>query len=55
LPSRISIQKLQENKLEDSELKTAKALFELSDINTKEIVEADDGYSGDTDPPFRAY
>ena len=42
LPSRISIQKLQENKLEDNELKTAKALFELSDINTKEIVEADD-------------
>lgn len=42
LPSRISIQKLEQNKLEDSEYKTAKALFELSDINTKELIESDD-------------
>lgn len=42
LPSRISIQKLEQNKLEDSEYKTAKALFELSDINTKELIEAED-------------
>lgn len=42
LPSRISIQKLEQNQLEDSEYKTAKALFELSDINTKELIEAED-------------
>lgn len=40
LPSRISIQKLEQNKLQDSEYKTAKALFELSDINTKELIES---------------
>ncbi|MBN2881810.1 AAA family ATPase [Candidatus Woesearchaeota archaeon] len=42
LPSRISIQKLEQNQLEDSEYKTAKALFELSDINTKELIESED-------------
>lgn len=42
LPSRISIQKLEKSQLEDSEYKTAKALFELSDINTKELIEAED-------------
>ncbi|ULQ57137.1 AAA family ATPase [Flavihumibacter rivuli] len=41
LPSRISIEKLNENNLEDEELKTAKALFELADINTDELVSAD--------------
>jgi predicted ATP-dependent endonuclease of OLD family len=38
LPSRISIEKLQQNKLEDNEYKTAKALFELADINTAELL-----------------
>ncbi|WP_417602547.1 AAA family ATPase [Owenweeksia hongkongensis] len=42
LPSRISIQKLEQSKLEDSEYKTAKALFELSDINTNELIESED-------------
>lgn len=42
LPSRISIQKLEQNQLEDSEYKTAKAFFELSDINIKELIEAED-------------
>ena len=42
LPSRISIQKLEQSELEDSEYKTAKALFELSDINTTELLEAED-------------
>lgn len=42
LPSRISIQKLEKNQLEDNEYKTAKALFELSDINTKELIESED-------------
>ncbi len=42
LPSRISIEKLQENNLEEYQLKTAKALFELADINTEEILESDD-------------
>ncbi len=41
LPSRISIEKLQEAKLDDEELKTAKALFELADINVDEIIDAD--------------
>lgn len=42
LPSRISIQKLEKNQLQDSEYKTAKALFELSDINTKELIESEE-------------
>lgn len=42
LPSRISIEKLQQNKLEDNEYKTAKALFELADINTAELLKAND-------------
>ncbi|KXH79701.1 AAA family ATPase [Chryseobacterium kwangjuense] len=41
LPSRISIEKLEGNELTDNEFKTAKAFFELADINTKEILEAD--------------
>lgn len=40
LPSRISIEKLENSNLD--ELKTAKALFELADINTSEILESDD-------------
>lgn len=42
LPSRISIEKLQNDQLESEELKTAKALFELAEINIKELVESDD-------------
>jgi predicted ATP-dependent endonuclease of OLD family len=42
LPSRISIEKLQSEDLESNELKTAKALFELADINIDEIIHADD-------------
>lgn len=42
LPSRISIEKLENSNLDDSELKTAKALFELADINTSEILKSDD-------------
>ena len=42
LPSRISIQKLESNELEENEYKTARALFELADINTKELIESDD-------------
>lgn len=41
LPSRISIEKLNEDDLKEEELKTARALFELADINTDEIVNAD--------------
>jgi predicted ATP-dependent endonuclease of OLD family len=41
LPSRISIEKLQNNQLADNEYKTAKALFELADINIEEILKAD--------------
>lgn len=41
LPSRISIEKLNDENLTDEELKTAKALFELADINTDEIISAD--------------
>jgi len=40
LPSRISIEKLNAKSLEDKEYKTAKALFELADINTDDIVKA---------------
>lgn len=42
LPSRISIENLQQGNLKASELKTAKALFDLADINTAEILKADD-------------
>lgn len=42
LPSRISIEKLEEDDLPDEELKTARALFELADINTNEILESDE-------------
>lgn len=41
LPSRISIEKLNSQALEENEYKTAKALFELADIDTAEIIEAD--------------
>lgn len=43
LPSRISIEKLNSDSIEsdENEYKTAKALFELADINTEEILEAD--------------
>ncbi len=42
LPSRISIEKLQNESLELDELKTAKALFELADVNIGELIEADE-------------
>lgn len=40
LPSRISIEKLNDQNLSDNEYKTAKALFELSDINIDDIVKS---------------
>lgn len=42
LPSRISIEKLQQNNLEEEQNKTAKALFELADINIDELIHSDD-------------
>lgn len=42
LPSRVSIEKLMSNSLEEDELKTAKALFELADIDVDEVIKADD-------------
>lgn len=42
LPSRISIEDLQAEKLQSEELKTAKALFDLADINIDELVNSDD-------------
>lgn len=42
LPSRISIENLQQEDLKLDELKTAKALFELADINVDEIVNTDE-------------
>lgn len=42
LPSRISIEKLQSNNLESEELKTAKALFDLAEINIEELLKAND-------------
>ena len=42
LPSRISIEKLQNETLELDELKTAKALFELADVNIDELIKADE-------------
>lgn len=41
LPSRISIEMLQEDELKGEELKTAKALFDLADINVDELLSAD--------------
>lgn len=38
LPSRISIEKLKAKKLEETEYKTAKALFDLANINPDEII-----------------
>lgn len=40
LPSRISIEKLKNNSLDDSEYKTANALFELADIDTDKLIQA---------------
>lgn len=42
LPSRISIEKLQNEQLDSEELKTAKALFDLAEINIDELISADD-------------
>lgn len=42
LPSRISIEDLEGEALEEEELKTAKALFDLADINTKELINSED-------------
>ena len=42
LPSRISIEKLESDQLQDNEYKTAKALFELADIKTSELLKATD-------------
>lgn len=42
LPSRISLEKLQNDELDSDELKTAKALFELADINIADILQTDD-------------
>lgn len=40
LSSRISIEKLESSELNDNEYKTAKALFELADIKTSELLKA---------------
>lgn len=42
LPSRISINEMQNEELEENDLKTAKALFELADINVKELTSPND-------------
>jgi len=42
LPSRISIENLEKDSHDKSEYKTAKALFELADIDTAELLESDD-------------
>jgi len=42
LPSRIVIESMNEEELEDEDLKTAKALLELADLNPKEILNAND-------------
>lgn len=42
LPSRISVEDLEQGNINEAELKTAKALFELADINTEELVESTD-------------
>lgn len=41
LPSRISIESLQQEELDDDEQKTAKALFELADINVDELIKSE--------------
>lgn len=41
LPSRISIEQLEKGALTAKEFKTAKALFELADINSTELIESD--------------
>jgi len=42
LPSRININELVQNKLSGNERKTAKALFELADINTEDLLNSED-------------
>ena len=42
LPARISIEELDKQDLSEDQLKTAKALLELADLNAGEIIEADD-------------
>lgn len=42
LPSTIEIKDLQKDSLEEEKLKTSKALFELADINIKELLNDDD-------------
>ncbi|MFA7021254.1 AAA family ATPase [Aliarcobacter sp.] len=42
LPSRISIEKLNQEKLDEEDLKTAKALFELAEINIDDLIKSDD-------------
>jgi predicted ATP-dependent endonuclease of OLD family len=42
LPSKISIEDLQKENLEEDELKTAKALFDLADINIDELINSDE-------------
>lgn len=42
LPSRIVIEKINDEELEDEELKTAKALLELADLNPEDILKAID-------------
>jgi predicted ATP-dependent endonuclease of OLD family len=42
LPSEIEITKLQAQQLEEEELKTSKALFELADINVDDLIKDDD-------------
>lgn len=42
LPSRIVIEKIDDEELEEEELKTAKALLELADLNPKDILAAKD-------------
>jgi predicted ATP-dependent endonuclease of OLD family len=42
LPSKISIEDLQKENLEEDELKTAKALFDLADIDIDELINSDE-------------
>lgn len=42
LPSRISLEKMESSELDEEELKTAKALFELADIDIQDILDASD-------------
>ncbi len=42
LPSKISIEELQKESLEEDELKTAKALFDLADIDIDELINSDE-------------